>query len=196
MSNSFKRFIQQTIKHSVISNKTRKAFGSIGASSEIYRPLLMDKNLSNVFIGEETTILKGLRLQSYPVDDIKPVIKIGNKCYFGFNLSILAGKNITIGNNVLFASNILITSEAHGIDPESEIPYMDQKLSGKEVSIGDNVWIGEKVCILPGVRIGSNSIIGAGSIVTKSVPDYSIAVGNPAHIIKRYNIEEHSWYRI
>lgn len=70
---------------------------------------------------------------------------------------------------------------------------MDQKLSCKNVIIDDGCWIGEKVCILPGVRIGKKSIIGAGAIVTKSIPDYSIAVGNPARVIKYYNFDKKRW---
>ena len=84
-------------------------------------------------------------------------------------------------------------SENHGIDPECSTPYMDQELTGLPVRIGTGCWIGEKVIILPGVSIGEKSIIGAGSIVTKKVPSYSIAVGNPAKIIKKYNFSTHRW---
>ncbi|WP_279145834.1 DapH/DapD/GlmU-related protein, partial [Clostridium tyrobutyricum] len=64
---------------------------------------------------------------------------------------------------------------------------------GKEVVIEDDVWIGEMVCILPGVRIGKGSIIGAGAIVTKNIPKYSIAVGNPAKVVKNYNFNDKVW---
>ena len=94
---------------------------------------------------------------------------------------------------MLFASNILITNENHGINPENEVPYMNQDLSAKPIEIGDGCWIGEKVCILPGVNIGKKSIVGAGSVVTKSIPAYSIAVGNPAKIIKKYNFDHKKW---
>ena len=97
---------------------------------------------------------------------------------------------------MLFASHVLITSENHGIDPELNIPYMDQTLTSKPVEIGDGCWIGEKVCIMPSVTIGKKSIIGSGSIVTKSIPEYCIAVGSPAKVIKQYNFETHSWDRV
>ena len=79
------------------------------------------------------------------------------------------------------------------MNPESDIPYMDQTLSSQPVIIEDGCWIGEKVCIMPGVTIGRKSIIGAGSIVTKSIPGYCIAVGNPAKVIKKYNFKSHNW---
>lgn len=127
----------------------------------------------------------------------KANITIGNNCYIGFCFSALASveANIEIGDNVLFASNVLVTNENHGINPESTTPYMDQKLSAQDVKIGNGCWIGEKVSILSGVTIGEKCIIGAGSIVTKSIPSYSIAVGNPARIIKQYNFYTKRWER-
>ena len=128
----------------------------------------------------------------------QPLINIGNNCYIGFGFTILAGTGakINIGNDVLIASNVLITNENHGINPDDLNEYMNQKLYCKNVSIGDGCWIGEKVCILPGVNIGKKCVIGAGAIVTKSVPDYSIAVGNPARVIKKYDFNKHSWENI
>ena len=90
----------------------------------------------------------------------------------------------------------MISSENHGMDPESEKSYMRQPLVSKPVSIGDGCWIGEKVCILPGVTIGKKCVIGAGSVVTKSIPDYSIAVGNPAKVVKQYNFETQHWEKV
>ena len=101
-----------------------------------------------------------------------------------------------IGNGVLMASNILITSENHSIDPSSDMYYSKQELCCKPVTIKDGCWIGEKVCILPGVVIGKKSVIGAGSIVTNSIPDYCIAVGSPAKIIKKYDFISNSWEKV
>ena len=115
---------------------------------------------------------------------------------FGFSVLASAKGKIHVGDNVLIASNVLITNENHGMDPEAEIPYMDQDLSANDVTVGDGCWIGEKVTILPGSIIGKKSIIGAHSVVNGSIPDYSIAAGIPAKVIKRYNFNSHKWERI
>ncbi len=184
-------------KKTYISKRFSKSYGRFGKGSVIYLPLIYDSNRKLVSIGERTTILKNARIQLFPhLMQQEPHITIGNDCYLGYNLSLLAGADITIGNEVLMASNILISSENHGTDPESSIPYMDQPLIGKAVAIADGCWLGERVCVLPGVSIGEKSIIGAGSVVTKNIPAYTIAVGNPAKPIKRYNFNTHIWEKI
>lgn len=123
-------------------------------------------------------------------------ISIGRNCYFGFHLTILAGGSINIGDDVLIASNVLITSENHGMNPESKIPYMNQPLECKDVSIGEGSWIGEKVSVMPGVKIGKKCVIGTNAVVTKSIPDYSMALGIPARVIKKWNFEKHEWEKV
>lgn len=170
----------------------KKQFKEFGYNSRIAYPALL-QNTQFIEIGHNTTILSNARIQNFYPKAGETIIKIGSSCFIGFNLSLLNASRIEIGDNVLFASNVLITSENHGMDPESNIPYMDQTLSSKPVIIEEGCWIGEKVCIMPGVTIGSKSIIGAGSIVTKSIPPYCIAVGNPAKVIKKYNFKSHKW---
>lgn len=179
-----------------IGLKKKSKFGYFGKNSTIMKPFLQLSGCSNIKIGDSTTILSNARLAVYGSSS-EANITIGNNCYIGFGFSALASAeaNISIGDNVLFASNVLVTNENHGIDPESDIPYMDQKLSARDVVIGNGCWIGEKACILSGVTIGEKCIIGAGSIVTKSIPSYSIAVGNPARIIKQYNFQTKRWER-
>lgn len=148
-----------------------------------------------VSIGNNTTILKNSRIQVYNcLTENNANVTIGDNCYIGANLSILAGANITIGNDVLIASHVLITSENHGSNPESEIPYMNQPLICKPVIIGDGCWIGEKASILSGVTIGKKCVIGTNAVVTKDIPDYCVAVGIPARTIKKYSFEDHSWH--
>lgn len=187
------------IKHDVISPITGKRFGSAGKKLLFFKPFQIDRKRDYIHIGNNVVIRKYARINSYPGwnadKNNEPVVRIGDNCNFGQRLSLLAGGNITIGNNVLIASDVLITSENHSMNPEDEIPYMDQPLICSDVEIKDGCWIGEKVCIMPGVAIGKKCIIGAGSIVTKSIPDYCIAVGNPARIIKRYDFATHEWIR-
>lgn len=172
-------------------------FASFGYGSIIDYPYLQIKGLDKVSIGENSVILSGARICVFGEGN-EFAIEIGDECYICYGVTILgvAGRKIKIGNNVLFASNIFITNECHGMNPESQVPYMSQPLTGLDVEIGDGCWLGEKVCVLPGVKIGKKCIIGAGSVVTKSIPDYSIAVGNPARVVKKYDFTSHKWKKV
>ena len=100
---------------------------------------------------------------------------------------------------VLIASKVFISDHNHGDfedDPEINIPPAQRKLTATPTQICDDAWLGEGVMVLPGVTIGKHSIIGAGAIVTKDIPEYSIAVGNPARVIKQYNKTINKWIKI
>lgn len=121
------------------------------------------------------------------------VLLFGDNVQINDFVHIAATEKVEIGNNVLIASKVFISDICHGeytdienVSDPNEHPN-NRKLSAKPVIIHDDVWIGEIVSILPGVEIGKGSIIGANSVVTKSIPDYSIAAGNPAKVIKQYN---------
>jgi len=109
-------------------------------------------------------------------------IEVGDNFYANYGCIILDVNKVSIGDNVLLAPNVQIYTAAHPIDPF-------ERLTGKEfakpVSIGDNVWIGGEAIICPGVKIGNNVTIGAGSVVTKDIPDNVVAVGNPCRVIRR-----------
>lgn len=127
---------------------------------------------------------------NYEREKFQPCIKIGNNCNFGQHNHITAINEIQIGNDVLTGSWVTITDNAHGnTDYESlKIKPAKRKLYSKgKVIIGNNVWIGDKATILPGVTIGDGAIIAANSVVTKDVPSYSVVGGIPAKILKEYN---------
>jgi maltose O-acetyltransferase len=108
-------------------------------------------------------------------------IESGENVYFNVNCVVLDTMKITIGSNVLFGPGVHIYTASHPLDAVSR-----QKVSvSKPVSIGNDCWIGGNVVICPGVTIGDGCVIGAGSVVTKDIPDYSMAVGNPAKIIRK-----------
>lgn len=129
-------------------------------------------------------------------------IIIGKNCKLGDNVHISAGESVTIGDNCLMASKIFISDSNHGdysgnADSSSpDISPDNRPLCTKSVSIGNNVWIGENVCILLGVKIGDGCIIGANSVINKDVLSNSIAVGSPARVIKTYNFKEKQWIKI
>lgn len=174
----------------------KKRFASFGEGSVIHYPSLITEH-ENISIGKNTTILANSRIQIYnALTGREAKIAIGSNCYFGFHLTILAGGSINIGDDVLIASNVLITSENHGMNPESKIPYINQPLECKDVSIGEGSWIGEKVSVMPGVKIGKKCVIGTNAVVTKSIPDYSMALGILARVIKKWNFEKHEWEKV
>lgn len=116
-----------------------------------------------------------------------PQIIIGNNCSIGDNGHVTAINLIKFGDNVRLGPKVLITDNAHGTAEErfSDVAPNKRPLYSKgPVIIEDNVWIGEKASIMPGVTIGKGSIIAANSVVTKDIPPYSVVAGIPAKIIK------------
>jgi acetyltransferase-like isoleucine patch superfamily enzyme len=121
------------------------------------------------------------------VQHFTPSITIGKNCHFGAYNHVTSVNNITIGDNLLTGKWVTITDNSHGefIYEQLAIDPLQRPISSKgPVIIGNNVWIGDKATILPGVTIGDGAIIAANAVVTKNVPAYSVAGGNPARIIK------------
>lgn len=150
---------------------------------------------SSITLSDEVRIGKNCRLDCFGNGDTIGRIYLGKGCSLNHYSTILAGGDVIIGNYSRFASFVTIMGESHGINPEKGI-YHKQPLICKPVTIGEYCWIGEKAIIMPGVTIGDWSIVGAGSLVTRDIPAYSIAVGNPAKVIKHYNFETHAWEKV
>lgn len=167
-----------------------KKFKSFGENTMIFPKLNTLIGGEYIEIGRDCYLGKMVSLTAYKFDQnnkINPNIQIGDNTGIGDFCHITAINSIKIGNNVLLGKNILITDNAHGSTDHSMIniaPIKRPMISKGEVIIEDNVWIGEKSTILPGVHIGYGAIIGANSVVTKDIPAGSIAVGNPARLIK------------
>jgi acetyltransferase-like isoleucine patch superfamily enzyme len=102
---------------------------------------------------------------------------------------------VTIGESSICAQNCFIGGQSHIFQDVSK-DFLRQGVEIKQVVIGKNVWIGSNAVILLGVKIGDNSVIGAGSTVVEDIPPYSLAVGNPARIVKRYNFDTKQWDRV
>ncbi len=119
-------------------------------------------------------------------------IHIGNHVIINMNCTFVDNNLITIGNKVLIASNVQIYTATHPVDITERLVEEWDETSGEAffrtyalpVTIEDQVWIGGGVVILPGVTIGQNSVVGAGSVVTRSMPPNSVAVGNPCRVIR------------
>jgi maltose O-acetyltransferase len=109
-------------------------------------------------------------------------IEVGKNFFANYNCTILDVARVKIGDNCLLGPNVAIYTAGHPIHPETRNSGYEY---GKEVTIGDNVWVGGNSVVCPGVHIGSNVVIGAGSVVTRDIPDWSLAAGNPCRVIRQ-----------
>ena len=145
---------------------------------------------SHFYLGRNSRFLL---VSAYRGGTYSPEIRIGDNVTIGSRFSALSAAPIRIGDDCLLASDILITSENHGMDPETHASYGDNPLEAAPVTIGKGCWIGEKAVILPGVSLGDKCIVAAGAVVNRSFPAYTIVAGVPARAIKRYDAESHAW---
>ena len=118
-------------------------------------------------------------------------IEVGENFFANYNFTVLDVGKVRIGANAQIAPNVSIYTAGHPIHPDSRNSGYEYGIS---ITIGDNVWIGGNACIMPGVTIGNNVVIGAGSVVTKDVPDNVIAAGNPCRIIRTITEEDRDFY--
>ncbi len=114
-------------------------------------------------------------------------IEVGKNFFANYNCMIIDVAKVKIGDNCQMAPNVAIYTAGHPIHPVSRNSMYEY---GKEITIGDNVWIGGNTVICPGVHIGSNVVIGAGSVVTRDIPDWTVAVGTPCRVIKNISDED------
>lgn len=118
-------------------------------------------------------------------------IETGKNFFANYNCTIIDVAKVTIGDNCQFAPNVSIYTAGHPIHPVSRNSLYEYGIS---VTIGDNVWIGGNTVILPGVHIGSNTVIGAGSVVSKDIPDWTVATGNPCRVIRQITEDDKKYY--
>ena len=109
-------------------------------------------------------------------------IEIGENFYTNHNCVILDGARVTFGDNVFIAPNCTFSTAGHPLDSEQRNRGLEYAYP---ITVGDNVWFGAGVTVLPGVHIGSNTVIGAGSLVNRDIPDGVVAVGNPCRVLRK-----------
>jgi acetyltransferase-like isoleucine patch superfamily enzyme len=165
-------------------------FKELGEFSIIDYPINLQGG-KYILIGSKVVIEKGGILNAwdkYGKDNFIPQISIGNHTLIGEGFHITATNKIIIGNDVLIGKRVTITDNGHGKAEADllDLPPIDRTLYSKgPVIIENGVWIGDKVTILPNVKIGRNAIIGANSLITKDIPPNCVAGGVPAAVIKR-----------
>lgn len=157
------------------------------------------RNRGTIEFGQKLTTGVGLRIDCLNRSSklvFGNLVQINDYCHIG-----VCG-NVTIGSETLIASKVMIMDHNHGsFASHCEGSSLDKApisrpLEHSDITIGDKVWIGESVLILSGVSIGSGAVIGAGSVVTKDIEPNSLAVGNPARVIKKYDLSTHTWHSV
>lgn len=173
----------------------RLRFKQFGVKSVIISPLSLD-GMPNIMIGNNVVIAYKTWLAALPLTgESECVLEIGNGTMIGHFNHIYATKRIVIEENVLTADRVYISDNLHGYT-DVNTPIKDQPIiQHGEVVIGKGSWLGENVCVL-GAKIGKHCVIGANSVVTKDIPDYSVAVGSPARVIKKYDVLKNKWVKI
>ena len=117
---------------------------------------------------------------------------IGTGCYFNFNMTLVDDGPINIGDNVLFGPNVTVITTGHPVHPE--LRDKGAAMYCAPVNIHNNAWLCSNVVVLPGVTIGENSVIAAGSVVTKDIPANVVAMGNPCRVVSEINENDKQYY--
>ena len=153
-------------------------------------------NEQYISIGDDTLIGEGVALSAGMVPGqqclTSPVVTIGNRCLIGRGSGIVGHFSITIGDDVWTGHHVYITDQNHGYEDIS-IPISHQTQPELPVVIGNGSWLGFGSVVLPGVTIGEHCVIGANAVVTSDIPDYSVAVGVPARVIRHYDTDSQKW---
>jgi galactoside O-acetyltransferase len=115
----------------------------------------------------------------------------GDRCYANFNLTLVDDGPVTIGNHVMLGPNVTLVTTGHPVKPELRLKAAQYSLP---VVLESNVWLGAGVTVLPGVTIGENSVVGAGSVVTKDIPANSVAYGTPCKVVREIGGHDDVYY--
>lgn len=174
----------------------------IDKRARLFRFPLTIRGRAFIDFGEMLTMGVGCRFDCFGEKRNTKVLRFGKDVQINDYVHIVAMESVIIGDNVLMASHVFISDNSHGSykcdfrDSDPRIPPTEREYATSPIKIGNNVWIGEGVMIMPGVTIGDGCIIGAHSIVIKSIPDNTIAVGTPAKVVKQYNFETKHWEKV
>lgn len=172
----------------------RRRFKYVGKNARVYKPLKVD-GIENISIGDNVVVHDNTWLAALPLTgcDVQLIMEEG--VTLGFYNHIYSTRSIIIEKNVLTADKVYISDNLHSYEDVS-IPVIKQPIKQcNPVVIGEGSWLGEHVCVI-GASIGRHCVIGANAVVTKDIPDYSVAVGIPARVIKRYNFDRKQWIKV
>ena len=171
--------------------KWRRRLAAFGSHSYIQKPLYVEGN--NIYIGNNVFVRYKSWLAAMPLTGAENCrLEIGDNCIIGHFNEIYATRSIIIESHVLTADRVYISDNIHGYENIDSPVIAQQIVQKNEVRIGSGSWIGAGACII-GASVGKHCVIGANAVVTHDIPDYSVAAGIPAVIIKRYNRDAGCW---
>ena len=182
----FRRIVFNPFYRIILGRLGKKSI--LPLSTKLERP-------QNIFIGNNVSIGRMSWLAANPLTgDSTCCLKIGDGTYIGNFAHLYCTSGIEIGEKALLADKVYITDNLHSYT-DIQTPVISQPIKQlNKVTIGVGSWIGENACII-GASVGKQSVVGSNAVVTKSIPDYCIAVGSPAIIIKRYSFEQQAWLK-
>lgn len=179
-------------------DRTARNFGAFGSGSLLGFPLGVIYNEQYIRIGSQTMIgpfvslAAGMAPGQEMISD--PVVSIGDRCVIGRGSHIIGHFSIDIGDEVQTGPNVYITDQNH-VYEDPVVPIGRQWPVERAVQIGAGSWLGTGVVVLPGACIGEHVVVGAGAVVSGKLPDRTVAVGNPAKVIKQY-VDGKGWIAV
>jgi len=181
------RYLQRNVFRILFSS----GFKYFGKKVSVIRPDIIEGG-QYITLKDYASINSSAWLLALKQNDIEPQLIIEEGVTIGRFSHIVALRNVVIQKNVLIADKVYISDNLHTYENITQ-PIINQPIVFKNsVEIGENSWIGENVSII-GASIGKHCVIGANSVVTRNIPDYSVAIGSPAKVIKRYNLDTKLW---
>lgn len=198
MKNIILNVIKKFIFFHVILNRVKFLLAKLLSSNTFGKNNYLDKSihyigLKHIKIGSNNVVSEDTWLNVNNRVDGEVGIEVGNQCYIGKRNFFSSGKKIVIGDFFMSGINCSFLGSDHVMDNPLEPYIFTGTTNFNSIVIGDNVWLGANVTILGDVHVGHGSIIGANSLVNRSIPPFSIAVGNPAKVIKRYDFSKKQW---
>lgn len=187
---NIKQKIQKILFILFYSNSFRK----FGKNSTFFFPFRINGS-KYVSVGKKVHVNEGAWILAFKNSEKDPEINIGSGSYIGRFVHIVAVNKIDIKNNVAMADKVYISDNAHSYEDVNTLMKEQEILDYGPVVIGENTWLGENSCIM-GASIGKHCVIGVNAVVTNDIPDYSIAVGSPAKVIRKYNPVSKKWERV
>ena len=180
----------------LINLKNRFLFGAYGKDVYI-EPGVVINRPRFVHLGDHVRIKRNTSINLHPKDKHSPqeLLSIGDHVIISEGCFISACNRIIIEENVGISPNVMIIDNSRKPGDVSR-PSKEQPIHIGQVRIGADSWIAYGACVLPNVTIGKHCIIGALSVVTRDIPDYSVAMGSPARVVKRFNFEKREWVKV